>query len=184
MRRTVAALVQPLAGRVQTHGDIVLHYRKLHLIRLRALGKPVEPVHAAQPLHDSLLDDPLTVGHGEERGVETVPLDGERPVTRDDVFPAYGLYALKKLLKRHGAKAPQLREHALTHAQIDIRARDGALIAGKIHAPVLAGNVRHAQTLQLVGDGRLQPQKTGDTQLEIHFRTSYHNMKYNIQQNF
>ena len=49
-------------------------------------------------------------------------LDGKGPVLRDQALPGQGAGALEELLKAQRLKAPQLQQHALADAQVDVGA--------------------------------------------------------------
>ena len=164
MRRAIAALVQPVAGGIQTQRDLILHHGKLHLIAGAGLREPLDPVDRFQPLDDGLLDDLLAVRYGKELGIEAVALDGKGPVARDDRLPGQGAGALKELVEAQCGKAAQLQQHALTDAQIDVGAGDGLRAAAEIDAPVFGGHVLQIHAPQLVGDRPLQTQQAGDGQ--------------------
>ena len=163
MRRTVAALVQPFSRGVERETDAVLHDRELHLIQRAGFGKPLDAVHALEPLDDRLLDDLLAVADGEKLRVETVSFYGKGGVAGQHALPGQGLCPLKELVKAPGLKAAELQQHTLAHAQIDVGAGNVPLVAGKADAAVVGGDIFHFQPAQLVGDGRLKPQQAGNT---------------------
>ena len=168
MRRTVAALVQSLAGCVEAEADAVLHDRKLHLVQRARLGEPLDAVDALEPLDDRFFDDLLAVADGEERGIETVPLDRKGGVFRKDALPGEGLRTLEQLVEAFRLKAAELEEHALADAQIDVRARKLARAAVKADAPVFRRDVFHIQSAQLVCDRPFQTEQAGHAQLPFH----------------
>ena len=168
MGRTVAPLVQPVAGGIDAQGDPVLHDGELHLVQRPGLREPADAVHAFQPLHNGLFDDLLAVGHGEQLGIEAVALHGEGGVFGQQTLPGQGPGALKQRIKAQRIKAAQLDQHPFADAQVNIGSCQGGVVSRKIYPAVFRGHIVHVQPLQLVGDRSLQPQQTGDTQLVFH----------------
>ena len=168
MRRAVAALVQPVARGVYAEGDAILHYRELDLIQRACLREPLKTVGALEPLDHGFLDYLLAVGNGEELGVETVTLDGESAVLRDDGLPRQSLCALEQLVKRESVEPAHFDKHALADAQADIGAGKRFIPAGEVHAAVLGRDAGHVHSLQFIGYWPLKPKKAGDAEFIFH----------------
>ena len=162
MGRAVAALVKPGAGGVNTQGHPVLHDGKLHLIKLSALGKPLNAVDFLEPFNDSLFYNLLAVGHGEELGVEAVTLYGKGSVRGNDTLPGQGLCALKKLLKASGLKAAKLYKYSLAAAQVYIGAGNLPCASLEIYSAVFGTDIRNIQPFEFIRNGTFEPKKAGN----------------------
>ena len=170
VRRAVAALVQPHAGRIEIQHRLVMHDRKLDLVLRALLRKPLHAVAALEPLDDGLLHDLLAVGDRVQHGFQAVTLYRKRTIHRYKILPRERLGALKQAVERVGAEAPQLDEHALAEAAAQIHPRDRGLVALKADAPVLGHDRLHVHAPELVSHKPLQPEQAGHAEIQfLHF---------------
>ena len=138
------------------------------LVQSPRLREPLYAVDAFEPFHNGLLYYFLTVGNGEEFGVEAVALDGEGPVGGNEALPGQGPGPLKELLKAESFKTAQLYKHPLAYAKTDVGPGDGLVSPGKKYPAVFGGDPIHIHAPELLGDGTLQTQQAGDAELVIH----------------
>ena len=170
VRRTVAALVQRRAGRVEVKRGRVVHERELDLIQCAGLGEPADAVAPLERLDDGFFDDLLAVGHGVQRRLQTVALDGEGCVRRQIVRPRQRLDALKERVERRRGEAAQLEQHALTEAAADVHARDVRVRAGAAHAAVFGHNIAQPHMAQLIAERALKPEQARHAQFVVRHR--------------
>ena len=175
VRRAVTPLVQPFAGGVDAERNAVLHDGKLNLIQRASLREPLQVVDAFQPFHDGLLDDLLAVGDGEERGVETVSLDGKHRVAGQYGLPGQSLGAFKELVKGFRLKAAELDQDPLADAQAEVGAGKLRIAARKVNTPVFRGDIRNVQAFEFIGNRPLQPKQAGHTHLIFHRNSHFQN---------
>ena len=170
VRRTVAALVQRCAGRVEIERGRVVHERKLDLIQGAGLGKPVHMIALLERLDDGFFDDLLAVGHRVQGRLQTVALDGEGRVCGQVLRPRQGLHALEERVERRGGEAAQLEQHALAEAAADVHARDVRVRARAAHAAVFGHDVTQAHVAQLVAERTLKPEQARHAQFVLRHR--------------
>ena len=168
--RTVAALVQRRAGRVEIERGRVVHERELDLIQCAGLGEPADAVAPLERLDDGFFDDLLAVGHGVQRRLQTVALDGEGRVCRQIVRPRQRLDALEERVERRRGEAAQLEQHALAEAAADVHARDVRVRAGAAHAAVFGHNIAQAHMAQLIAERALEPEQARHAQFVVRHR--------------
>ena len=170
VRRSVAALVQRRAGRVEIERGRVVHERELDLVQGAGLGKPVDAVALLERLDDGFFDDLLAVGHRVQGRLQTVALDGEGRVHGQIVRPRQGLHALEERVKRRGGEAAQLEQHALAEAAADVHARDVRVRARAAHAAVFGHNVAQPHMAQLIAERALEPEQARHAQFVLRHR--------------
>ena len=164
--------MEPRAACINIERGLVLHDGKLDGKALALFGKPRETVHALEPLDDGFFHDLLAVRHGVERALERPALDGERAVCGDEVFPRQGAHALKELIKAARREPAEDDQNTLGKARADVRAGNGALVAGEVYAPVFRRDVFHIHMAQLVAERAFQPEQTWRAESELHIVSS------------
>ena len=167
VRRTVAALVQPRAGRIEIEHRLVVHDGKLDLVLRALLREPLHTVAPLEPLDDGLFHDLLAVRDRMELRLQAVALHRERAVRGDEGLPRQRLDALEEHVKRVRAKAPELDEHALAEPAAQIHARHSRRVAAKAHAPVFRHDSLDVHTPKLISHKPLQPEQTRDAELQF-----------------
>ena len=170
VRRTVAALVQRRAGRVEIERGRVVHERELDLVQCAGLDKPRHMIALLERLDDGFFDDLLAVGHGVQRRLQTVALDGEGRVRGQVLRPRQGLHALEERVKRRGGEAAQLEQHALAEAAAEVHARDVRVRARAAHAAVFGHDAAQAHVAQLVAERALEPEQARHAQFVLRHR--------------
>ena len=162
----VAALVKPLAARVEAEHHLVLHDREADLIALAGLRQRFKPIGRPEPLDDRLLHDGLAGGNGVQRGVDGIARHGELALAGDPVLPAHGAGALKERFKIRRAEAREHEQHARTAAQIDVQPREVALLAAAQHTPVFHADVGKTELFHFIAHQTLEPQQAGNGKLQ------------------
>ena len=172
LRRAVAALMEPRAARIDIERGLVLHNGELDGEALALFGEPRETVHALEPFDNGLFHDFLAVRHGVERALKRPALDGERAVRGDESLPRQCAHALEELVEGARREPAEDDQNALGKARADVRARDGALVAGEVYAPVFRRNIFHIHMAQLVAERTFQPEQTRRAESEFHVISS------------
>ena len=160
----VAPLVQTLAGGVQIQRGHVLDNGELNLVPAARLRQRLAAVGGAQPLGGGLFYDGLAGGHGVQRGVQGVALDGELAVPGDELLPGQRQHALEQRLEIPGGKAAQLHQHPGAAAQIDVETGDVSHGAFTVDTAVFRPDVVQLQALHLIRHQGFQPEQAGDRQ--------------------
>lgn len=163
----IAALVQADTRRVEEDLTLVLHNGKPDLIGCARLRHPAEAVFLAEACDRRLFHDGLTIRHGVQLAVQTVALDGEGPVLRDEALEREGLDALKQIFKAHGAEMAKADHHALAHAAAEVDLCQIGKVSRKKYAPVFDADALAAEPLQLVAHEALQPEQTRYAEFQI-----------------
>ena len=156
------------AARVDVECGFVFHNGKLDGEDFALLGKPREAVDAPEPFDNGFLHDLLAVRHGVERALQRPALDGERAVRGDEVLPRQGAYALEELVEAVRREPAEDNQNALGKARADVCARNGALVAGEVYAPVFRRDVFHIHMAQLIAERAFQPEQTRRAESESH----------------
>ena len=96
--------MKTVARGVYKKAYLILHNRKLNLIKRTCFLKPGNIIFTLKSFDHSLFDNRLTVTYAEKSGVKRIALYREGVISTDPLLPRKSLGALKKLLEAFSLK--------------------------------------------------------------------------------
>ena len=154
--RAVAPSGKPRAAAVQRHSNHVPQYAYLYYHLSACLRQPLRSVRGHEVFHYGLLCYALAVGYAEQRALGALAVYVYEAVLFEVIPPAYGLHALKQLLKTPGLKACHLHEHSFRRTQPQAGLCHSLIIPEEQHPRVLHLFHLYAEAPELKGYYALQ----------------------------
>ena len=128
----VAALVQGIARRIQSHRHLIFHQKDPDRVGIPALLKPVHMIRLLHPLHHRFFHNGLDVGGAKELTLHAGRLrHPEFTVLRYVIAPGQSLRPLKKLFESLRVKAACLDQHTLRRPEKNIGTAKRQRVPGK-----------------------------------------------------